>query len=605
MLVQGVSVAPGTVVSAVAGTTVTISTGILAGLPAGTTLQAAPPGPAFDTADSLYEYFLIDTQTQPAVQTSRIRLALSAVQLFIERVIRNLEPLASPSDVATSQWTWMKRYRVWQANREVFLWPENWLYPELRDNQSPIFQQMMSSLLQGDITDDAAASAYLDYLSGLEEVAKLEPCGMYYQPGTADTDETSYVVARTAGANRKYYFRELTSGSWTPWSQVTIDCEDMPITPVVWNGRLFLFWLKVVKQAQPAQAQVTSTSGDGTLADMPVSDLASFTAAAASNASQKSVTVQAVLCWAEFYNGKWQPTKTSDVNHPTTLGQFDPAGPGAFENYRTLIQIAPAELMSPQLMSMLYNTQFTLPDGALILDISVPGQSPDGGFVLYNTHSLPVCFEDIEITGFWRGTFEGHPIEWPIFLPISSLLGPPGPARSFPPAQPYTGGYGSGTFGISYLPAQGRPAMYASSILQYTWQPRYVQPQPWLPDAWDAPFLYEDRRHLFYVTTTERLVPIRWFTGFGILSASPGVLASGLAISPVVLRQPVTAATPPEVLAATAADGDPAAVQRFISAGTNIKAALALPQTITYQGQLISPIGSLPSGPAATNGQGG
>ena len=71
------------------------------------------------------------------------------------------------------------------------------------------------------------------------------------------------------------------------------------------------------------------------------------------------------------------------------------------------------------------------------------------------------------------------------------------------------------------------------------------------------------------------------------------------------LRQPVTAATPPEVLAATATYGDPAAVQRFISADTNINAALALPQAITYQGQLISPIGSLPSGPAATNGQGG
>ena len=78
----------------------------------------------------------------------------------------------------------MKRYRVWQANREVFLWPENWLYPELRDDQSPFFQQMMSSLLQGDITDDAAASAYLDYLTSLEEVAKLEPCGLYYVPGT-------------------------------------------------------------------------------------------------------------------------------------------------------------------------------------------------------------------------------------------------------------------------------------------------------------------------------------------------------------------------------------------------------------------------------------
>ncbi len=152
--------------------------------------------------------------------TSRIRLALSAVQLFIERVIRNLEPQVRPPTSTQAQWEWMKRYRVWQANREVFLWPENWLYPELRDDQSPFFQQMMSSLLQGDITDDAAASAYLDYLTSLEEVAKLEPCGLYYQPGTADADETSYVVARTAGAHRKYYFRELPSGAWTPWTQV-------------------------------------------------------------------------------------------------------------------------------------------------------------------------------------------------------------------------------------------------------------------------------------------------------------------------------------------------------------------------------------------------
>lgn len=72
----------------------------------------------------------------------------------------------------------MNRYRVWQANREVFLWPENWLYPELRDDQSPFFQETMSALLQSDTTDDAAANAYLDYLTKLEGVAKLEPCGL-------------------------------------------------------------------------------------------------------------------------------------------------------------------------------------------------------------------------------------------------------------------------------------------------------------------------------------------------------------------------------------------------------------------------------------------
>ena len=58
---------------------------------------------AFDTPDSLYEYFLIDTQTQPPVLTSRIRLALSTVQLFIERVLRNLEPQVAPADIDSAR----------------------------------------------------------------------------------------------------------------------------------------------------------------------------------------------------------------------------------------------------------------------------------------------------------------------------------------------------------------------------------------------------------------------------------------------------------------------------------------------------------------------
>ena len=29
-------------------------------------------------------------------------------------------------------WEWRKNYRVWDANRKVFLYPENWIEPELR-----------------------------------------------------------------------------------------------------------------------------------------------------------------------------------------------------------------------------------------------------------------------------------------------------------------------------------------------------------------------------------------------------------------------------------------------------------------------------------------
>ena len=50
------------------------------------------PSPEIETPDQLYEYFLVDVQMDACMQTSRIRLALSTVQLFVQRCLLNLEP---------------------------------------------------------------------------------------------------------------------------------------------------------------------------------------------------------------------------------------------------------------------------------------------------------------------------------------------------------------------------------------------------------------------------------------------------------------------------------------------------------------------------------
>jgi SpoVK/Ycf46/Vps4 family AAA+-type ATPase len=33
---------------------------------------------------------------------------------------------------AAAEWEWPRRYRVWEANRKIFLYPENWIEPDLR-----------------------------------------------------------------------------------------------------------------------------------------------------------------------------------------------------------------------------------------------------------------------------------------------------------------------------------------------------------------------------------------------------------------------------------------------------------------------------------------
>ena len=41
-----------------------------------------------------------------------------------------------------SEWEWRKYYRVWEANRKVFLYPENYIEPDLRDDKTPLFKEL-------------------------------------------------------------------------------------------------------------------------------------------------------------------------------------------------------------------------------------------------------------------------------------------------------------------------------------------------------------------------------------------------------------------------------------------------------------------------------
>ena len=406
-------------------------------------MRSNPDTEHIDTADKLFEYFLMDVQMEPCMQTSRVRHALSSVQLFIERCLMNLEPRVSPASINAKQWEWMKRYRVWEANRKVFLFPENWLEPELRDDKSPFFKEIESELLQSDITEDTAATALLNYLSKLEEVAKLEPCGIYHTPANPAQrmGEIDHVIARTAGAHRKYYYRRYEYGYWTPWEEIKLDIEDNPVAPVVWNGRLLLFWLRILKQ--PAPEFRKTFNGPGPLMALNTSDI---------NLDPPQMAVQAVLCWSEYYNGKWQPTKTSDVDHPAELGSFVTMG---FS--RSFVDLSAVE------------------EGG-ILQVGL-GSAGSPAFLLYNTHSVP------EVS--------------------SSTY--PGANRSMVTAneRPIIG------FNISYFhedrcnPPLRRQVLSPPikfHTIYYTIVPDNTNNQ--LQNDWDAPFFFADSRHVFLVRTT-------------------------------------------------------------------------------------------------------
>ncbi|MFT3750672.1 MAG: neuraminidase-like domain-containing protein [Agriterribacter sp.] len=266
-------------------------------------------------ADSLFEYFLIDVQMDACMDTSPIVQANNGIQLFIARILLNLEAnrvddtgaslSVLPKNIDTAQWAWRKNYRVWQAAREVYLFPENWLDPEWRDDKSPIFKALESELLQNDITADSVDMAFRNYLSSLEKVSNVEICGMHQEdPSSPGSD--IYVFARTHQLPYEYYWRKKTGDEWTAWENIpTVNVTNsdasgsgVHLLPVFWKKRLILFWAEFMQKTKENKA-MKSNDTISNMANLRVNDL-------------KSENYWEVrLAWTEYKDGKWTPKKVT------------------------------------------------------------------------------------------------------------------------------------------------------------------------------------------------------------------------------------------------------------------------------------------------------
>lgn len=285
----------------------------------------------FERMEQLFEYFLIDPGTEPVVQTSRIRAAISAVQVFIQRCLLNMEPTrVSPTAIDSKQWAWMKRYRVWEANRKIFLYPENWLEPEFRDDKTHLFTELEGALLQGDVSNDLVEDAFFKYLKKLDELARLDIVAMYCEEYAFDpAGSTLHVIGRTFAEPHKYFYRRYKHQMWTIWEPVTAEIQGNHIIPVVWRNRLNLFWVTFMEQADPngAPATTSDTSESFKITGRATTDSAFLKLKAEKKLTEvsledihkslrsvvgkKMVTVQ--LHWSEYFNGEWSARESGGM----------------------------------------------------------------------------------------------------------------------------------------------------------------------------------------------------------------------------------------------------------------------------------------------------
>ncbi len=150
----------------------------------------------------------------------------------------------------------MRSYRVWEANRKVFLHPENWLHAELRDDKTPIFVDAETELHHQELSDDHAETVFTHYLERLDEVANLQVCGIHREVEASESTlevDRLHVVARTRTVPRRYFYRVLEHGRvWTPWAAIDADIGDVEqVVVLVAQRRLYLIWAELSSPRKP------------------------------------------------------------------------------------------------------------------------------------------------------------------------------------------------------------------------------------------------------------------------------------------------------------------------------------------------------------------
>jgi hypothetical protein len=237
----------------------------------------------FQDRSDLFHFFLLDVEMSSCTRTSWLVAAITSLQLYVHRCLMNLEQSSAsinpsiadvsvpPDWIPSDEWEWRKNYRVWEANRKVFLYPENYIEPSLRDTKTELFRELEDELLQQKITAESAEAAYRKYLAQFTELTRVRYVGGYYHhvsngtgyldlaDGTGasttyyvndiETDSESdescfYLFARTSAHPYQYKYRTYNrhTKAWTSWKSIDLGIEASEISPIIHRGKLYIYW---------------------------------------------------------------------------------------------------------------------------------------------------------------------------------------------------------------------------------------------------------------------------------------------------------------------------------------------------------------------------
>lgn len=211
-------------------------------------LSGQPATADIKLPSDLYQYLLLDVEMSGCMTTSRVIQATAAVQLYMQRCRMGLESGVTkfPKPFEPIWWTWMSTYRIWEVNRKIFLFPENYVDPSLRIKITPPFATLKQRLQQSDLTDTAVEDAYREYFNQVDTLGALRLIDGYnvggVDPATNKRFFTLWLFARTGTEPYNYYFRTFDGATWAPWQKIDHTVPAPLATPIYAFDTPYLFW---------------------------------------------------------------------------------------------------------------------------------------------------------------------------------------------------------------------------------------------------------------------------------------------------------------------------------------------------------------------------
>jgi hypothetical protein len=150
------------------------------------------------------------------------------------------------------------------------------------------------------------------------------------------------------------------------------------------------------------------------------------------------------------------------------------------------------------------------------------------------------------------------------------------------------------------LPVQ----FFGRQVLKPPLTPRVVEACDFTADAWNAPFFYEDSRHVFFVTTEEEQVRVYDYPHYGVAASSGDAVVAD--IPPLVWEEVETPGPKywgdggPVDTGWGVTNPDPA--RRFVTEDAYIVRGIGSAGSVRYGDQLIGPGGAIKDVKGMTGG---